>query len=86
MRIFSRVFLLILAALGLILAVVLYYIVNPKLPDYVAVQQVHYGEQWSAADRDVPPPIDKRAVRLALQEDRLRYREAGLHAGRSTFG
>ena len=51
MRIFSRVFLLILAALGLILAVVLYYIVNPKLPDYVAVQQVHYGDQWSAADR-----------------------------------
>lgn len=51
MRIFSRVLLLILIALGLILAVVLYYTLNPKLPDYVPVKQVHYQEQWSAADR-----------------------------------
>ncbi|PRW95735.1 hypothetical protein C7A07_25605, partial [Pseudomonas fragi] len=51
MRIFSRVLLLILIALGLILAVVLYYTINPKLPDYVPVEQVHYQDQWSAADR-----------------------------------
>ena len=51
MRIFSRVLLLILAALGLLLAVVLYYTLNPKLPDYVPVEQVHYQDQWSAADR-----------------------------------
>jgi len=51
LRIFSRVLLLILIALGLILAVVLYYTLNPKLPDYVPVKQVHYQEQWSADDR-----------------------------------
>ncbi|NWE43200.1 hypothetical protein HX875_27250 [Pseudomonas yamanorum] len=51
MRIFSRVLLLIFILLGLILAVVLYFVVNPKLPDYVPVEQVHYQDQWSAADR-----------------------------------
>ena len=51
MRIFSRVLLLILIALSLMLAVVLYYTLNPKLPDYVPVEQVHYQEQWSEADR-----------------------------------
>ncbi|OLY75069.1 hypothetical protein AU074_06370 [Pseudomonas sp. ATCC PTA-122608] len=51
MRIFSRVLLMIFILLGLILAVVLYYVVNPKLPVYVPVQQVHYQDQWSAADR-----------------------------------
>ncbi|USW94652.1 cytochrome c [Pseudomonas proteolytica] len=53
MRIFSRVLVLILSLLGLGLAVVLYYVVNPKLPDYVPVQQVHYQDQWSAADRQL---------------------------------
>jgi mono/diheme cytochrome c family protein len=51
LRIFSRVLLLIFILLGLILAVVLYFVVNPKLPDYVPVEQVHYQDQWSAADR-----------------------------------
>ncbi|WP_340051607.1 di-heme-cytochrome C peroxidase [Pseudomonas proteolytica] len=51
MRIFSRALRLILSLLGLGLAVVLYYVANPKLPDYVPVQQVHYQDQWSAADR-----------------------------------
>ncbi|MFO2464213.1 di-heme-cytochrome C peroxidase [Pseudomonas sp. 15FMM2] len=51
MRTFSRVLLLLAALLALILAVVLYYTVNPKLPDYVPVQQVHYQDQWSATDR-----------------------------------
>ncbi len=53
MRIFSRVLLLILSFMGLALAVVLYYVVNPKLPDYVPVQQVHYQDQWTATDRQV---------------------------------
>ena len=51
MRIFSRVLLLIFTLLVLLLAVVIYYTVNPKLPDYVPVEQVHYQDQWSAADR-----------------------------------
>lgn len=51
MRIFYRALLLLLIALGLLLAVVLYYIVNPRLPDYVPVEQVRYQDQWSAADR-----------------------------------
>ncbi|MGH8405975.1 MAG: di-heme-cytochrome C peroxidase, partial [Pseudomonas sp.] len=51
MRIFSRVLLMIFILLGLVLAVVLYYVVNPKLPVYVPVEQVHYQDQWSAADR-----------------------------------
>ena len=53
MRIFSRALRLILSLLGLGLAVVLYYVANPKLPDYVPVQQVHYQDQWTAADRQV---------------------------------
>jgi hypothetical protein len=51
LRIFSRVLLMIFILLGLVLAVVLYYVVNPKLPVYVPVEQVHYQDQWSAADR-----------------------------------
>jgi mono/diheme cytochrome c family protein len=53
LRIFSRVLLLILSLLGLALAVVLYYVLNPKLPDYVPVDQVHYQDQWTTADRQV---------------------------------
>ena len=53
MRIFSRVLLLILSLMGLALAVVLYYVLNPKLPDYVPVDQVHYQDQWTTADRQV---------------------------------
>ncbi|MBP5073808.1 hypothetical protein HUS84_07325 [Pseudomonas chlororaphis] len=51
MRLLSRVLLLILALIGVALAVVLYYVANPKLPDYVPALQVHYQDQWSAADR-----------------------------------
>ncbi|MCX7081698.1 MAG: di-heme-cytochrome C peroxidase [Pseudomonas sp.] len=47
----SRVLLAIVALLCLGLAIVLYYVVNPKLPGYVPVKQVHYLEQWNAADR-----------------------------------
>ncbi|MFW0759445.1 di-heme-cytochrome C peroxidase [Pseudomonas sp. H11T01] len=51
MRHISRVLLAIAALLCLGLAIVLYYVVNPKLPGYVPVKQVHYLEQWNAADR-----------------------------------
>ncbi len=51
MRIFYRVLLALILLLGLGLAVILYYIANPKLPAYRPAEQVHYLEQWSAADR-----------------------------------
>lgn len=51
MRIFFRVLLMTLVLLGLVLAVVLYYVANPKLAVYVPVERVHYQDQWSAADR-----------------------------------
>ncbi|KAB0496692.1 di-heme-cytochrome C peroxidase [Pseudomonas vancouverensis] len=53
MRLFLRLLVLIAVLLGLVLAVVLYYVANPKLPVWTPPQQVHYLEQWSAADRDV---------------------------------
>ncbi|MFJ2685756.1 di-heme-cytochrome C peroxidase [Pseudomonas sp. NPDC087342] len=51
MRLLSRLLVLTVVLLVLGLAVVLYYVANPKLPDYSPAQQVHYLEQWSAADR-----------------------------------
>lgn len=51
MRLIYRVLLLIAVLIGIVLAVVLYYIANPKLPDYVPAEQVHYLDQWDAADR-----------------------------------
>ncbi|MFC3939469.1 hypothetical protein CCU68_16480 [Pseudomonas gingeri NCPPB 3146 = LMG 5327] len=51
MRIFYRVLLALILLLGLGLAVILYYIANPKLPTYVPAEQVRYLEQWSPADR-----------------------------------
>ncbi|MGE8153543.1 di-heme-cytochrome C peroxidase [Pseudomonas vancouverensis] len=53
MRLFLRLLVLIAVLLGLVLAVVLYYAANPKLPVWTPPQQVHYLEQWSAADRDI---------------------------------
>ncbi|WP_223544243.1 di-heme-cytochrome C peroxidase [Pseudomonas sp. A-B-19] len=52
MRLFIRLLVLIAVLLGLVLAVVLYYVANPKLPAWSPPQQVHYLEQWSAADRE----------------------------------
>ncbi|MVV47930.1 hypothetical protein EJA72_06690 [Pseudomonas sp. PB120] len=52
MRLLFRLLALIAVMLGLGLAVVLYYIANPKLPTWSPAQQVHYLEQWSAADRE----------------------------------
>ncbi|MHC5789668.1 di-heme-cytochrome C peroxidase [Pseudomonas idahonensis] len=51
MRLIYRVLLLIAVLIGIALAVVVYYIANPKLPDYVPVEQVHYLDQWDATDR-----------------------------------
>ncbi|MFJ2364356.1 di-heme-cytochrome C peroxidase [Pseudomonas sp. NPDC087697] len=51
MRLLLRVLYLVLALLAVALAVVLYYVANPKLPVYAPVEQVHYLEQWDAADR-----------------------------------
>ena len=53
MRLFFRLLVLFAVLLGLGLAVVLYYVANPKLPAWSPVQQVHYLEQWSAADREI---------------------------------
>ncbi|MBV6752208.1 cytochrome c [Pseudomonas chlororaphis] len=50
MRIFYRVLLAAFLLLCLGIAVILYYVVNPKLPTYVPAQ-VRYLEQWSEADR-----------------------------------
>jgi hypothetical protein len=52
LRLLFRFLILIAALLGLTLAVVLYYVANPKLPDLPPAQQVHYLEQWSTADRE----------------------------------
>ncbi|WP_339543716.1 di-heme-cytochrome C peroxidase [Pseudomonas sp. RA_35y_Pfl2_P32] len=51
MRLLLRFLLLILILLGAALAVVLYYVANPKLPVYTPATQVNYLDQWSAADR-----------------------------------
>nr|WP_189664471.1 di-heme-cytochrome C peroxidase [Pseudomonas marvdashtae] len=42
---------LLLALLVIAVAVVLYYVANPRLPAYTPVEQVHYLDQWSAAER-----------------------------------
>ena len=51
MRLLSRLLLLLLALLVVAVAVVLYYVANPRLPAYTPVEQVHYLDQWSAAER-----------------------------------
>jgi len=52
LRLLFRLLVLFAVLLGLGLAVVLYYVANPKLPTWSPVQQVHYLEQWSASDRE----------------------------------
>ncbi|MGZ7459269.1 di-heme-cytochrome C peroxidase [Pseudomonas sp. Ma2-10] len=53
MHLFFRLLALFAVLLGLGLAVVLYYVANPKLPVWSPVQQVHYLAQWSASDREI---------------------------------
>jgi hypothetical protein len=51
LRLLFRLLGLIVVLLGAGLAVVLYYVANPKLPLWSAPQQVNYLDQWSADDR-----------------------------------
>jgi mono/diheme cytochrome c family protein len=51
LRLLFRLLVLFAVLLGLGLAVVLYYVANPKLPTWSPAQKVRYLEQWSAADR-----------------------------------
>ena len=51
MRLLSRILLLVLLLLFVAVAVVLYYVANPRLPFYTPVEQVHYLDQWSASER-----------------------------------
>lgn len=51
MRLIRRALLLLVALLCLGLAVILYYVAHPKLPEYVPVDHVHYLDQWSDNDR-----------------------------------
>ncbi|MCH4873380.1 di-heme-cytochrome C peroxidase [Pseudomonas sp. TMW22091] len=53
MRVFYRVFLMLLVALGALIGLILYFTAHPKLPDYTVPQQLHYQDQWSAADRQI---------------------------------
>lgn len=53
MRLLFRVLTLMILLLGLVLAVVLYYIANPKLPFYTPVKQVHYLNQWTEEQRQI---------------------------------
>ncbi|UVJ42867.1 cytochrome c [Pseudomonas sp. LS1212] len=51
MRVFYRTLLLLAVLIALGLAVALYYIARPNLPQYTAAQSLAYLEQWSEADR-----------------------------------
>jgi hypothetical protein len=51
LRLLFRLLMLIATLLVLGLALVLYYVANPKLPLWTPAQQVHYLEQWSDTDR-----------------------------------
>lgn len=51
MRLLLRLLIVVVFLLVAGLAVVLYYIANPKLPFHSPVQQVHYLDQWSAEER-----------------------------------
>ncbi len=51
LRLIIRLLVLIVGLLSVGLAVVLYYVANPKLPLWTPAQQVNYLDQWSADDR-----------------------------------
>jgi mono/diheme cytochrome c family protein len=53
LRLLFRLLMLVAVLLGLGLAVVLYYVANPKLPTWSPAKQVYYLEQWSAEDRQI---------------------------------
>jgi len=51
LRLFSRVLALLIVLAVIALAVIVYYVANPKLPFYTPPQQVRYLDQWSEAQR-----------------------------------
>lgn len=51
MRLFSRVLALLIVLAVIALAVIVYYVANPKLPFYIPPQQVRYLDQWSEEQR-----------------------------------
>jgi hypothetical protein len=53
LRLLFRLLALIVFLFGMALAVILYYVANPKLPLWTPVQQVQYLDQWSADDRQI---------------------------------
>jgi mono/diheme cytochrome c family protein len=53
LRLLLRLLALLAVLLVLGLAVVLYFVANPKLPTESPARQVHYLDQWSDADRQV---------------------------------
>ena len=53
MRLFYRVLLLLFITLLVGVGVVIYFVVNPRLPAYEPAQQVHYLNQWSPAERQI---------------------------------
>ncbi|MEN5245642.1 hypothetical protein GRW89_06960 [Pseudomonas moraviensis] len=51
MRLLSRVLALLIVLAVIALAVIVYYVANPKLPFYIPPQQVRYLDQWSEEQR-----------------------------------
>jgi hypothetical protein len=51
LRLLFRVLTLTILLLGVVLAVILYYVANPGLPFYTPVKQVHYLNQWTEDQR-----------------------------------
>lgn len=51
MRLLSRVLALLIVLAVIALAVIVYYVANPKLPFYTPPQQVRYLDQWSEEQR-----------------------------------
>ena len=51
MRLLSRVLAVVIVLAVIALAVIVYYVANPKLPFYTPPQQVRYLNQWSEAQR-----------------------------------
>ncbi|WP_323164464.1 di-heme-cytochrome C peroxidase [Pseudomonas atacamensis] len=53
MRLLSRVLALLIVLAVIALAVIVYYVANPKLPFYTPPQQVRYLDQWSEEQRQI---------------------------------
>lgn len=53
LRLLSRVLALLIVLAVIALAVIVYYVANPKLPFYTPPQQVRYLDQWSEEQRQI---------------------------------